>query len=226
MCLNVNFGPRVSFMLYNYLDLNPAMMTGENSSVENTLPDNTLPDNTLPDNTLPDNTLPDNTLVEPASVNENSKKKEYPYAELSKFDDLCSSLLLDSLYLGFETHKFMDTLDEFVDEILNSSLKELSSEDLVPAILIFFIRNFLMKKDVEGASVKLMELLKYGNFQGMNQNQEIEKGFREISEKYSQKDLTEREEELLKEHLSRYLMLYFPNAGFEINRTFRYDNIP
>jgi hypothetical protein len=63
----------------------------------------------------------------------------------------------------------MDTLDE----IETSSLKELSSEDLVAAILIFFIRNFLMKKDVEGASVKLMEMLKYGNFYGMNKNQEI-----------------------------------------------------
>ncbi len=58
----------------------------------------------------------------------NTKKKKYLYAELSRFDDLCSSLLLNSLYLGFETHKFMSieyTLDEFVDKILTSSLNEL-----------------------------------------------------------------------------------------------------
>lgn len=48
----------------------------------------------------------------------------YPYAELSVFDDFCSSLLLDTMFLGFETHKFMPNSIETLEmRALNISPK-------------------------------------------------------------------------------------------------------
>ena len=48
-------------------------------------------------------------VIQEKIVREGRRKADagYPYAELSVFDDLCSSLLLDTMFLGFETHKFM-----------------------------------------------------------------------------------------------------------------------
>jgi hypothetical protein len=44
--------------------------------------------------------------TESKSIVKNSRKESYPYNELSKYDDLLTNLLLDTLYLGFETHKY------------------------------------------------------------------------------------------------------------------------
>ena len=163
-----------------------------------------------------------NSFEEVQQPLENSKKREYPYAELSKFDDLCSSLLLDSLFLGFETHKFIKndtTLEKFVSDIIEISLRELSqnSQDLIPALLVFFIRNYVLKKELENSASKILEILK-GNY---GQDFDQESLVQELRGKYSLQISSKKEEELYKEHLCRYLMIYVPNAGFEINRTWR-----
>lgn len=60
-----------------------------------------------------------------------SEVASYPYAEMSVFDDLCTDVLLDKLYLGFTAHKFKaDSVVSFTGDIPCS--KEISNVEVLP----------------------------------------------------------------------------------------------
>jgi hypothetical protein len=60
----------------------------------------------LEEESLPTVVLPKSPKRDLPNKGRKAKDESYPYAELSEFDDLLTKLLLDTLYLGFETHKY------------------------------------------------------------------------------------------------------------------------
>ncbi|KAJ3028692.1 hypothetical protein HDV00_010093 [Rhizophlyctis rosea] len=166
------------------------------------------------------------------------------FRELSPCDDLCCGILLDSLFLGFQTHKTNKRYYELEEELQMDDEKRKMLAEFVVEIIREFV---LVKKSTEEAAGRFVDCLrdpkKRIGKEAPNRKVLLKlfKGFaKRIFEEDEPAHTTgdgtgssdgeprrleknpEHQWSLLKRHAERYFSMYHPSAGYEITSTNRY----
>ncbi|KAJ3333427.1 hypothetical protein HDU76_008238 [Blyttiomyces sp. JEL0837] len=157
------------------------------------------------------------------------------FVDLSDYDDIWSDLLLDTIFLGFNTHKMnshyyqlkrSDQGESGTNEhdhrqgLSTVRWEDVKRELMVPTILEVIREWVVNNRNVDMACEKLIEYLK--GTQEVQGSEATKKCFKAFGEFLSQRS----DDQLVgfKEHAKRYFSMYQSNAGFEIERTYRYKN--
>ncbi|KAJ3213717.1 hypothetical protein HDU67_002558 [Dinochytrium kinnereticum] len=168
-------------------------------------------------------------------VREDTSKTALRFVDLSDYDDVLSDILLDVLYLGFQTHKMnSDYFDSSLSDlpapskpINRISKKEIDRAGMAEAILCLIKCFVVQQRNLERASELLLSgvLGTHHHSKDAAIVQEYEKGWSSLLA--YQPFLSERSKDQIsdfKDHMKRYLAMYLPSAGYEIMRTERYKN--
>lgn len=139
-------------------------------------------------------------------------------------DDLLCELLLDLLYLNFNSHKFSENCTPTTQHGLPFKEWFTAERQLLARSLLDLVQHYvIVKRDLTAAADKIVNLLR----EPPSRLSVILKKFTLFVTKISQKQLGDfkwYDSCILKySHMEKYLGMYLPGAGFELMRTFRYS---
>ncbi|KAJ3221632.1 Histone-lysine N-methyltransferase set9 [Clydaea vesicula] len=173
-------------------------------------------------------------------------------SDLSQYDDICCELLLDTLFLGFKTHKMKSIDSEEKYEIWFTAERQLLAE---ATIQVLKKRLVPTKELIQGEAQNYKKLEKLCVEDSMNCLLKLFTGeipFDELEFTYNfnfifrftvpcetfidqisqithpfknfLSSLNEKKTQDFKNHFEKYIKMYSPSAGFELARTYRYCN--
>ncbi|KND00924.1 uncharacterized protein SPPG_09168 [Spizellomyces punctatus DAOM BR117] len=167
-------------------------------------------------------------------------RRRLEFVDLSDYDDVLCDILLDSVYLGFRTHK-MNGEYYGVPEQGHARLSKSGSEgqrqrpagidrtridsDALAAVVVDIVRDQILEnKSIDSASTALMKcLIGPASIKCDGAPSSVIKrsfqAFRPFFEGRSRDQLED-----FRDHAKRYLGMYHPAAGYEIAQTSRYKS--
>ncbi|KAI8909292.1 hypothetical protein DFJ77DRAFT_117091 [Powellomyces hirtus] len=167
------------------------------------------------------------------------------FVDLSDYDDVLCDLLLDSVYLGFRTHKMNDAFYKSPADALKNAKpfdpsapvswknrqhilatdRSLMNSDVIAAVIVDLVREYVLdKKDMDQATAAFMRCIekpgsiKSDNYPGAS----LKRSFQALKPFF--RNRTAEQIAAFKEHAKRYIAMYHPNAGYEITSTSRYKS--
>ncbi|KAJ3382814.1 Histone-lysine N-methyltransferase set9 [Lobulomyces angularis] len=154
--------------------------------------------------------------------NESNKNSLLAFTDLFAYDDLACDILCDSLFLGFRTHKLKSYDKEHPEEPYKKWFN--TERKLFSNILLGIVHSHICfnKNDEVTALNNLLDLILENPHNLCTEQQKIQ--IKPIIQPYQNfiRTLPEKKLKDLKAHLEKYLLIYHSNAGFELDRTYRY----
>ncbi|KAJ3187808.1 Histone-lysine N-methyltransferase set9 [Gaertneriomyces sp. JEL0708] len=170
--------------------------------------------------------------ISPAFGGGRRKMDPVKFADLADYDDVLCDVVLDSVYLGFRTHKM--NADYYGCSRTPASSNSVRRHDCIQirrdkvdqaaltAAVVDIIRKHVLQKDIEKGTEVLMSLFltpqtAKRQFKGIKA---LQRSFEAFSSLFN--DRTSKQLDDFKVHAKRYLAMYHPSAGFEVAQTQRY----
>ncbi|KXS18254.1 hypothetical protein M427DRAFT_132992 [Gonapodya prolifera JEL478] len=170
----------------------------------------------------------DNVASSPSAKHGKSRKaresldgSEISFRDLSDYDDVCCELFLDKALLGFRTYK--------MNPISNHQawlLPDIDHLGHFRSLILPIVRmGMLGKRDLSWTTEHVIRALVDESWERNEQESEfiserVYGSFRKFMSIKSSKQMAQ-----FREHVNRYLLMYHPQAGYEISRTYRYSRV-
>ncbi|KAI8821817.1 uncharacterized protein EV422DRAFT_433553 [Fimicolochytrium jonesii] len=167
-----------------------------------------------------------------------SRPKRLPFADLANYDDILCDLLVDSLHLGFKTHKMNgdfycpDASPHGGVDVLDAPRKtpglerEQSDTEAVAAAVIDIVRRYVIdEKRLDLAAQALLTCITipedgFKSFGTMSEA--LQRSFQVFVPFFRGK--TPEQLQDFTDHAGRYFGMYHPAAGYEVAQTNRYGS--